>query len=268
MDISELARRDREPVPARSTSPWPRIDLLAATAGGAPNVVSLSVAQAESQRIKELDDNYVGMHLALAQQLLYGRGEHKVTVLVLQLYHTDDMTGARNRLLALFKEHHLDLEIRDFTELTPQYHQVLGLFGSIFVFIAVIMSVIVLFTVVNTMSMSVMERTNEIGTLRAMGVRRRGIRRQFLMEGLLLGLVGASAGVLLSLIIAAIINQSGVTWMPPGQVTPTPLLLLMSGVPKLIVGTWLGLIVIAALGALVPANRAARMPVVDALRHV
>jgi len=128
--------------------------------------------------------------------------------------------------------------------------------------------VIVLFTVVNTMSMSVMERTNEIGTLRAMGVRRRGIRRQFLMEGLLLGLVGASAGVLLSLIIAAIINQSGVTWMPPGQVTPTPLLLLMSGVPKLIVGTWLGLIVIAALGALVPANRAARMPVVDALRHV
>jgi len=42
----------------------------------------------------------------------------------------------------------------------------------------------------------------------------------------------------------------------------------MSGVPKLIVGTWLGLIVIAALGALVPANRAARMPVVDALRHV
>ena len=41
------------------------------------------------------------------------------------------------------------------------------------------MGVIVLFAVVNTMTMNVMERTNEIGTIRAMGVRRSGIRLQF-----------------------------------------------------------------------------------------
>ncbi|MFX8354967.1 FtsX-like permease family protein, partial [Acinetobacter baumannii] len=69
------------------------------------------------------------------------------------------------------------------------------MFGTIFGFIAVIMGVIVLFTIANTMSMSVMERINEIGTLRALGQRRSGVRRQFLAEGFLLGLFGATLGV-------------------------------------------------------------------------
>jgi putative ABC transport system permease protein len=267
-ELTELAQRDRAPSqPKREDGP-PRLDLLAATAAGAPNVVSLNVAGAERQGIKELDDNFVAMHLKLAQQLLYGRGEHQAVAVVLQLHHTRDLPAARARLLALFKEHALDLEVRDFTELQPQYNQVIGLFGAIFFFIAAIMSVIVLFTVINTMSMSVMERTNEIGTARAMGVRRRGIRRQFLIEGWMLGTIGASAGVVLAALIAAVVNRSGMTWTPPGQAAPIPLTLLASGVAPLVLAVWLGLLLMATLAALIPANRAARMPVVDALRHV
>ncbi|MDR3514900.1 MAG: FtsX-like permease family protein [Azospirillaceae bacterium] len=268
IDLSELSQRDHDPAQSGTEPALPRIDLLAATAGGAPNIVSLNVAKAESQSVKELDDSFVGLHIALAQQLLYGRGTPKVTAIALQLFHTSDMTVARARLLELFKAHNLDLEVRDFTELTPQYNQVIGLFGSIFVFIAVIMAVIVLFTVVNTMTMSVMERTNEIGTARAMGVRRRGIHHQFLIEGCLLGLFGATIGVLLAAVIAVLVNQAGLTWMPPGESSAIPLHLLISGVPALILGTWLGLIAMATVGALLPANRAARMPIVDALRHV
>ena len=92
--------------------------------------------------------------------------------------------------------------MRDFAELTPFYGQVIGLFSAIFLFIALIMGVIVLFAVVNTMTMNVMERTNEIGTMRAMGVRRRGIRRQFLVEGGMIGAIGATFGVVLAILIA------------------------------------------------------------------
>lgn len=268
VDLGDLAQRDKDAKAPDKENALPRIDLLAATAGGAPNIVSLFVAKAESQGVKEFDDVYVGMHIALAQQLLYGRGEHKVTAIVLQLNHTSDMPAARARLTQIFKEHNLDLEIRDFAELTPQYNQVIGLFGAIFVFIAAIMAVIVIFTVVNTMSMSVMERTNEIGTSRAMGVRRRGIHRQFLVEGALLGAFGATAGVIIAVIVGYIVNQTGITWKPPGQTDPIPFRLLVSGVPMLVIGTWLGLVLMAGLGSLVPANRAARMQVVDALRHV
>jgi putative ABC transport system permease protein len=264
-DFSDLTKGD---LPTAAASALPRLDLLGATAGGAPNVLSLYVAGAEAQPVRDLDDSFVGMHLELAQQLLYGRGEHKVTGLVLQLHHSADLTHARARLTALFKAHDLPLEVRDFTELAPLYNQVVGFFGAIFLFIAVIMGVIVLFTVVNTMTMTVMERTNEIGTTRAMGVRRAGIRRQFLLEGWLLGALGATIGVGIAFVVALAVNSAGLSWTPPSNVTPVPLRLDLTGRGILIVGTWLGLVVIATLAALFPANRAARLPVVDALRHV
>jgi putative ABC transport system permease protein len=266
-DFSDLVRNDIASA-ADPDAKMPRIDLLAATAGGAPNVVSLYVSGAEPQSVKEVDDNYVGMHLSLAQQLLYGRGEHKVTGIVLQLHRSEDMAAARARLAALFKEKGLDLEIRDFADLTPQYAQILNFFRSIFLFIAVIMGVIVLFAVVNTMTMTVMERTNEIGTTRAMGVRRSGIRRQFLLEGSLLGAIGATLGVLLAAVIALAVNHAGLSWTPPGNANPVPLRLYLFNGGPLILGTWLGLVLVATIAALIPANRAAKLPVVDALRHV
>ncbi|HVA12627.1 MAG TPA: FtsX-like permease family protein [Stellaceae bacterium] len=266
-NIAALAANDK-PADAAASDGEPTIDLLAATAGGAPNVVSLKIVHVESQPFKELDDNYVGMNLSLAQQLVYGRGEHEVTGIVLQLKRSEDVPMARARLATLIDEHKLDLEVRDFTELTPEYNQIIGLFGSIFSFISVIIGIVVLFTVTNAMGMSVVERTDEIGTTRAIGVRRAGIRRQFLVEGALLGLIGATVGVALAYVAADAVNGAGITWIPPGAPAPVPLRLYMAGAWALIAGTWLGLVVTATIAAFVPAHRAARMKVVDALRHV
>jgi putative ABC transport system permease protein len=265
--VLELAQRDRDAGPA-SGSTGPRLDLLAATTGGAPNVLSLYVGKAEQQGVKELDDNFVAMHFSLAQKLLYGRGEPKAVGIVLQLQRTEDMPAVRARLDTLLKERGLDLEVRDFAELQPFYKQVIGMFGAIFSFLAVIMGVIVLFTVVNTMSMSVMERTSEIGTARAMGLRRAGIRRQFLIEGWMLGAIGATIGLALGALLAFLINHAGLTWTPPNQASPIPLRVLTSGVGLLNLGVWIGLVLMSTFAALVPANRAARLPVVDALRHI
>jgi len=266
--ITDLARSELGSGEAHATG-MPRLDLLAATASGAPNVVSLDVAGVAQQGVKELDDNYVLMPLGLAQQLVYGRGEHKATGIVLQLNRSEDLKAARARLNALIGDHHLDLEVRDFAELTPFYGQVIRLFDAIFLFITLIMGVIVLFAVVNTMTMNVMERTNEIGTIRAMGVRRNGIRAQFVVEGALLGAIAATVGVVLAFGVAAAINRARFTWVPPGNANAVPFLLSMpADSPPLLLGTWLGLVLVATLAALLPANRAARLPVVDALRHV
>jgi len=267
-DLTELTQRDHDtaqPAPADSS---PRLDLLAATAAGAPNVVSMVVSKAEPEGIKELDENTVVMHIKLAQQLLYGRGAHKAVAIVVQLRSTSDMTAARARLNDLIKLHGLDLEVRDFTELQPQYEQVIGMFSTIFMFIVIVMGTIVLFTVVNTMSMSVMERTNEIGTARAMGVRRSSIRWQFVIEGWMLGIVGVCVGLMLAAVIAAVVNRAGMSWTPPGQAAPIPLRLLTHGSGRLVLIVGLGLVAMATVAALIPANRAARMQVVDALRHI
>jgi putative ABC transport system permease protein len=266
--VLELAARDREPGAAARGGTAPRLDLLAATTAGAPNVLSLYVSKAEPQGAKELDDNFVAMHFSLAQKLLYGRGERKAVGIVLQLQRTEDMAVVRTRLAALLKDRGLDLEVRDFAELQPFYRQVIAMFGAIFSFLAVIMGVIVLFTVVNTMSMSVMERTSEIGTARAMGLRRSGIRRQFVIEGSLLGALGATIGIVLAALLASSINHAGLTWTPPNSASPVPLRVLTSGVELLNLAIWLGLVLMSSLAALLPANRAARLPVVDALRHI
>ena len=266
-DLTDLAARDLA-AGAPGSNPTPQIDLLAATAGGAPNVVQLAVGGAEPQGVKELDDNFVAMPLGLAQQLVYGRGEHKATGIVLQLHRSEDLPAARARLTTLFGQNHLDLEVRDFGELSPFYGQVKNMFSAIFLFIALVMGVIVLFAVVNTMTMNVMERTNEVGTIRALGVRRAGIRSQFTVEGVLIGAIGATVGAVLALAIAALVNHAGLTWIPPGNATAVPLRLDVAGRAALVGGAWLGLAIVTTLAALLPANRAARLPVVDALRHV
>ncbi len=266
-DIADLAGREAGGVAAKADG-LPQIDLLAATAGGAPNVVNLTVAGADPQGVKELDDNYVEMPLGLAQQLVYGRAEHKVTGIVLQLNRSEDMPAARARLAQLFKERGADLEVRDFSELNPFYGQVRGMFSAIFLFISLVMGMIVLFAVVNTMTMNVMERTSEIGTIRAMGVKRGGIRWQFIAEGALIGAIGASAGTVFAILVAALVNHGGLSWVPPGNANPVPLSVYVANRPGLILRAWTILVAVSVVAALLPANRAARLSVVDALRHV
>lgn len=265
VNIDELAARDRAPVEAAAAEP--RLDLLGATANGAPNVVTFYVTEAQSQGIKELDDMFVGMHIALAQELLYGRGEHKAVSIQIQLHHTADLEAAKARLTTLFTNRGLDLEVRDYTELSSSYVQIKNFLSVMFGFLAVIMVMIVVFTVVNTMSMSVMERVNEIGTARAMGVRRSGIRSLFVIEGLLLGVIGATSGAVLATGLSLWFNHAGIMYTPPGQAHAMPVRLLTNDT-ALIIRVWIGLVLIATFGALVPAGRAARMKVVDALRHV
>jgi putative ABC transport system permease protein len=267
LDFAELAARDKIGGPAAIVDTKPRLDLLGATATGSPNVVTMTVMTAQNMGAKPIDDAYVGMHLELAQQLLYGRGEHKAVSLILQLNRTEDMKTAQKRLEKIFIEHKLPLEVHDFTETSTGYSQIKNFLSVLFGFLAVIMAIIVIFTVVNTMGMSVMERTQEIGTARAMGVRRSGIRTQFVIEGLLLGAIGAAAGLVLGTLLAMWFNHANIMYTPPGRSQPVPIRLLISDIP-LLLRIWISLAVIATIGSFVPANRASRMKVVDALRHV
>ena len=58
------------------------------------------------------------------------------------------------------------------------------------------------------------------------------------------------------------------TWLPPGRIEPVPLAVSVAGEPGMLVSSSIALIVVAGLSALLPAARAARMNIVEALRHV
>jgi putative ABC transport system permease protein len=162
----------------------------------------------------------------------------------------------------------MPLEILDYETLTPIYKQVIQFFDSIFGFISILIYVIVLFTVGNTMSMAVVERTTEIGTLRAIGQRRGGIRSLFVCEGVLLGLIGAVSGIAIALPIAYMVNHSGMTWAPPGYSYEYPVMVRVWGDNKLMFGSAISLAIVTVISAWWPANRAAKLNIVEALRHV
>lgn len=267
-DIADLAAKAQTAVDGAAGHP--RIDLLVASARGAPNVASVSVMAAEFQGIKELDDVHVAMHLAQAQKLVFGAAAPKVTAVAVLLERTALMPAARSRLEDLLREQfpQQPLALLDYEVLNPFYGQALAMFGAIFGFISVLIGAIVLFTVTNTMTTSVVERTAEIGTLRAIGVRRGEIRRMFIAEGLVLGSFSAALGISAALAIAALINAIGLTWLPPGRVEPLPLALRVAGEWGMMIGSAVGVIALGALSALLPAARASRLNIVEALRHV
>lgn len=264
-DIQALSALETPAAPAVDKT---RIEMLAANDHGVPNVAALTVVKAVNQGLKEFDDIFMVMHLAQAQRLIFGDSAPKVTAVQVQLKHTAQMPEARARLVQLLATLKEPLEVQDYETLNPIYGQTVRFFDSVFGFIAILIGVIVLFTVGNTMSMAVVERTSEIGTLRAIGLRRAGIRRLFMCEGLLLGAIGAVLGVLFALLIAFLINHSGIAWAPPGYVVAFPFTVRVWGSPQLLLASSAGMMVVAVLSAWWPANRAAKLAIVDALRHV
>jgi putative ABC transport system permease protein len=135
------------------------------------------------------------------------------------------------------------------------------------------------FGVINTMLMSISERTREIGTLRAMGATKGEVMRIFMTEAFVIGLIGAGVGVLIGVTVAvALPHLSGSTTAATGGFT--------GGFPgagagnalrggletaltadNLLLSLGLGVLV-GALAGVYPAWRASRMSPVEALRHV
>ncbi|QNQ19261.1 ABC transporter permease [Kosakonia sp. SMBL-WEM22] len=266
-DLLELSQSARDIRPPATGS---NIELLAASAAGAPNIVRVNVLGTQPQQARELDDTVVSLHLRQAQQLLFGQEMPGVTAILLQLHSTNEMEAARTRLQKLFanKLSGEPLAVYDFTQLQPLYNQVLAMFGKIFSFLLALILCIALFTVGNTMNMAVMERTVEIGTLRAVGLKRGDIQRLFLSEGALLGAIGAASGVLIALALAWLINRSGMTWQPPGVTTPLPIRIIIWGEWRMLASVTGTLLLVTVLSSWWPARRASRVSIVEALRHI
>jgi len=267
-DIAALSNLESSSVAA--TGNTSRVEVLVVNAKGAPNVTSVNVIRAEDQGVKELDEVSLIMHLEKIQQLIYGRTEPKATAIIIQLRHSDQVAAAKERLQPILDKFSTrqPLAIQDYRDLNPFFVQTVQMFDTIFGFVFVLIGAIVLFTVSNTMNTAVVERTVEIGTLRAIGLRRSGIRSLFVIEGSLLGFFGAVLGVGLAFVVSAIVNNLNILWIPPSNVEAVPLTILVAGETKMIVGTTIGLICIAIVSAWWPSYRAAEMRVVEALRHV
>lgn len=133
----------------------------------------------------------------------------------------------------------------------------LKIFNQIIYAVAIISLLVGGLSVINTMTMSVSERTREIGVRKAIGATDGAIMRQFIAESAVMGLIGGLLGLALGALIGFLGNQAGAA-------SATELFLLT---PRLGAGSVAFALVLGVLSGLYPAWHAARLNPVQALRY-
>ena len=242
-----------------------RITLMATTPEGSLNAVDGVVTGLVDVLIKELNDRYLAAGLGLVARLLETPGT--VSKLVLYLRPGADEAAVASRVEGALNAAGYSVAVRRWEDLAVFYRQVKLLYIGIFGFVGAVLIVIVILSAAIVMTMSVTERTREIGTLRAIGTRPARIQAMFLAEGAVLAVAGCLAGAVLALAIRAVLNASGLILPPPpGASHGIPLDVRLY--PLAYAAGFVAMVVTMVAASWLPSRRASRTPIVEALAHV
>ncbi len=247
-----------------STGDW--ITLLATTSDGALNAYDYKVRGIYSTGVPELDKRQLYIHIQSAQELL---SSDKVSTLSVFLFDTEQTAAMKNWV----EENLASVDLKQPIEVTPWqeraffYTKVKDLYDRIFGIMGAVMALVVFVALFNTMTMSVTERTREIGTLSALGTYPREIVSGFVRESALLAVIGSVIGGVLSLVVSLLLMVVEVQMPPPpGRTEGYPLNIYFS--PELLAATALGVLIICVLAAWLSASKGVKKPITEALIYV
>ena len=238
-----------------------KLSFIVSLPGGGINAVDARLRGTFSTQVKAYDDSAVRMPIALARDLLRVKGAHLWVVGLTNTELTDETIAyLRDRLPAD------RFEVKSWFDLSDFYQKSVALLSRQLDVVTLLLSVIIVLGITNTLTMSVLERTGEIGTMLAMGTRPRGVLYLFILQGFLLGIIGGAIGLVVGFALAKVVSvfrysyaaaartRHGILGRNPADRAPFLWGAIVAVVP-------------ATLASLYPAWKAARLPIVDALRH-
>ncbi len=235
--------------------------LMANTATGGINAVEMTIGGLFTTVTKSYDDSALRLPISTAQQLLRTQGAHSWIVLLNDTNQTDAVLEKVRGLLPQNQ-----FEVVPWYQLADFYNKTTVLFTKQVQAIKLIIAIIILLGISNTMTMNVMERTGEIGTAMALGVKKIDILRQFLCEGALIGSIGGTLGVLIGLLLAGIISAIGIPMPPPPGMARGYIGEILIQ-PEMVLEALALAVLVTLIASVYPAWKASRMQIVDALRH-
>lgn len=240
--------------------PGTGLTLMATTSEGTLNAQDVIVKGVVSTGVPDIDKRLVFTHIRAAQRLLV---TERVSTVGVYLRNMEATVGAQARVKAALA----GMAVRTWLDQAVFFQSVKALYDRIFGALGMVIGIIVIFVVANAMAMAIVERTREIGTLRAMGTLPGQLVRVFAMEGFVLGGTGAAVGALVAASVAVVLMFADIQMPPPpGRSVGYPLYVNLS-VP-LYLGTFVGIALLATVAAALVGRKAANKPVVDALNHV
>jgi lipoprotein-releasing system permease protein len=223
-------------------------DKLRLDAGGGREAV-LDISGVFALGVSELDARYVYVDLKQAQSLLdLPGGVTVIDVTVRDIFAAGETAERIARLLGV--------QAQSWIETNAQLVNGLRSQSLSTVMISVFVAISVAFGIASVLAVSVVQRTREIGILRAMGSPRRQVQRVFLIQGGVLGFAGSAVGAAAGYGLVWAFNTLG-----PG-LFPIPL------TPTLVPGAMTLATIVGVAAATAPARRAARLDPVEAIRYV
>ena len=235
------------------------LTLLASTSEGALNAMDVRVKGIFSTGVPDMDRRFVYTDMATAQKLLNTKRVSSLGVFLARM----EMTGAAQQRFAAANP---ALKVQTWLDQAYFYKSVRDLYSRIFGALGLIIGLIVVFVVTNAMAMAIIERTREIGTLRALGTLPSQLLRTLALEGMVLGGVGALAGALLALGVTVFLLVVPVQMPPPpGRSVGYPLIISFDWAMYL--ATMVTMVALTVLASTWVARKTVHMPVVDALAH-
>ncbi|BBP05682.1 permease [Sulfuriferula plumbiphila] len=234
--------------------------LVMNTADGALNSLDFQVVGVFQTFSRDYDARAVRIPLAAAQDLLATHGVNTLVISLKQTRETESMATALKKYIGP------GLEVKTWLELNDFYAKTVKMYDVQFGVLRLIILLMVLLSVVNSVNMSVYERVGEFGTMMALGNRSRKVFALIIAENTIIGLAGATAGVVLGIVLALIISAIGIP-MPPPPNANLSYIAHIRVVPAVVAGAFAVGLIATIVAALLPAARVHRIPVVDALRQ-
>ena len=235
--------------------------ITATTTSGQYNLAPLRVKGIFSLNDEQAETQVAYVPLSFGQQLLDTGGVARIIVTTPTIEETDRVLA---EIQSALDDAGLNLEARPWDEVSDFYGQISTFFNALFGFITLAMFVLVFFMILQVLTLSFLERTREVGTIRAIGTHRSQVFGMFLAESAFLGLIGSLGGVGLGFVVGGGFNALGIGWTPPGAVDPVPVRLELT-----LANAWLPalLTTLATLiSSVYPSTHSARIRIVEALR--
>lgn len=238
------------------------VTILSNTREGAMNGADLKVVGFLSANLPSMPTKMLIMHRAKAMELL--DMDNRATEITVALSDEASVSDVKAALLQVPKAPNQELAVFDWEELMPFFQDIIGMQNFMYNMILVVLFFMVLTGIANTMLMTVFERTREIGTMMALGMKRRHVVELFLMEALILGALGAMLGLGVAYAVITGMASTGIHFIPPG--TGREMLIIPELVPSSVVFAMTFGVVCALVSAAWPAWRAGKLKPVEALR--
>lgn len=154
------------------------------------------------------------------------------------------------------------LQALTWREVEPIYDQIRLSSMAQFTVLAVILSMVVFISLLSAISASILERRSQVGVLLALGMRRRAIMGLFMVEGVILSLIGGIVGLSLSFAVSRFLDGAGIMLPPPpGQNVDVPLVLFWDASAAVFIA--LAVIALASLAATLTVSRLVKRPIID-----